>query len=189
MRRGLGSMSRMALGIVMMLGVCALAGCGSSSTRTSTTAPFAGIAPSAVRWCSTPTIAFEDDGTAPPSILPSWAQAKPLLGFTVELPPLIPKDACLVSGGGVVRNPTFGSRFTVLYALATTGALSIAEVPKSQDIPQPQCDAEQSGNAPIATCQQTINGLNVTISSSLTFDQVRYLLASLKPNVDWVPKS
>ena len=160
-----------------------LAGCGGTTTSAS-------IAPARVPWCGPPIIAFEDDGVAPPATLTTWPAAQKLLGFAPLLPPQLPKDACLSSGGGVVRNPLFGSRFTVVYALPDDGALSIAEVPTQHPTPQPQCSAAQPSSATvIATCQQTQGGINVTIASSLSEDQIRALLASLRPDVAWVPGS
>jgi hypothetical protein len=160
-----------------------LAGCGGTTTA-------AGIAPARVSWCGKPVIAFEDDGVAPPATITSWPAAQKLLGFAPLLPTQLPRNACLSSGGGVVRNPLFGSRFTVIYALPDDGALSIAEVPTQHPMPQPQCSAAQpSSTVAIATCQQTQGGINVTIASSLSADRIRALLASLRPNVAWVPGS
>jgi hypothetical protein len=159
--------------------------CGGTTTTSQS-----GVALNQVPGCGQPIIAFEDDGVAPPATITDWPTAAKLLGFTPLLPPRVPTGACLASGGGVVRNPIFGSRFTVTYALPNDGALSIAEVPSQQDIPTPLCSAAQpSSSATVATCQQTQHHLNITIASSLSSDQIRSLLASLQPRTDWVPHS
>ena len=159
-----------------------LVACASSVARPS------GIALGKVAWCGQPTIAFQDDGVTPAATLTDWSQASPLLGFVPLLPTRVPTGACLVSAGGVVRDPVFGGRFTIIYALPQAGALSIAETPAQQSIPTPQCSAEQtSTSTPLATCQQTLAGLNVTIFSSLSTTQIHTLLATTGPATDWVP--
>jgi hypothetical protein len=173
---------RWAIAFIVVLAYLMTA-CGST---TSTTA--SGIPLNQVPGCGQSIIAFEDDGVAPPAMITDWPTAAKLLGFTPLLPPRVPDGACLASGGGVVRNPIFGSRFTLTYELPYDGALSIAEVPTQQNIPTPQCSAAQpSSSATIATCQQTQHGLNITIASSLSADQIRALLATLQPRTDWVP--
>ncbi len=162
--------------------VCLGTACGGGSTTAS------GIAPARVAWCATPTVAFEDDGAAPPATLTQWPQAQGLLGFAPLLPARLPVGACLISGGGVVRNPIFGSRFSVNYQLAGTGALSFAEVPKPGDMPTPTCGgADPVGGVSSAYCQQTIRGVNVTLSSTLSIAETQHLMATLQATPDWVP--
>ena len=167
----------------LMLSVALLlAGCASSRI------PPTGIVLAHVAWCAQPTIAFQDDGVTPAATLTDWAEASPLLGFVPVLPARVPNGACLVSAGGVVRDAVFGGRFTIIYALPQAGALSIAETPSQQSIPTPQCSAEPtSTSTPLATCQQTVSGLNVTVFSSLTVTQIRALLMTAQPAADWVP--
>jgi hypothetical protein len=167
-------------GLALLLFGLSLAGCAASATA-------AGMPPSQAAWCGAPIVAFEDDGVAPAATLASWTQAAPLLGFTPLLPSHIPTGACLASAGGEVRNPIFGSRFTVIYALPRDGALTIIETPKQQDILDPQCDTTTGAAAPTATCQQTQGSLNITISSSLSVTTVRALLATLSQNMAWLP--
>ncbi len=172
-------MTRYLRGLALMLGLL-LAGCAASPT-------VAGMPPSHAAWCSAPIVAFEDDGVAPAATLTAWAEAAPLLGFTPLLPQHIPSGACLASVGGEVRNPIFGSRFTIIYALPQDGALTIIETPKQQDILDPQCDTTTGASTPTATCQQTQGSLNITISSSLSVAAIRALLTALSPNVAWLP--
>lgn len=167
---------------VAFLAVLALgAGCSSQSDTRD------GVALAHIPWCSQPTIAFEDDGAVPPADLTTWKLAQPLLGFSAHLPSRLPAGACLVSAGGVVRNPVFGGRFTITYALPQGGALSIAETPQQHAIANPQCSTGPAAATPITTCQQTRDGLNITISSSQSADQVRAVLAHLQVNVAWEP--
>jgi hypothetical protein len=133
-----------------------------------------------------PNITFEDDGTSPSATINDWRHAQSLMGFTPLLPPSLPVGTCLAAVGGVARNPTFGGRFLITYELPDHGALSIAESPKLQDIPTPQCS---SGAGSITTCRQTQNGLDVTISSTQTEAQLRSLLGSLHPDSAWVPRN
>lgn len=162
--------------------VLMLTACGEASSTTS------GVAPARVAWCAPPTIAFEDDGAAPPATLTKWPQAQGLLGFAPLLPARLPVGTCLVSAGGVVRNPIFGSRFSINYQLAGTGALSFAEVPKPGDAATPTCGgADPVGGVSSAYCQQVIRGVNVTLSSTLPIAQTQQLMAMLVATPDWVP--
>lgn len=172
MRRYLGGLCSLAL---------MLAGCGHSA------ASVTDVALARVGWCAQPTIAFQDDGVTPAATLTQWEQARSLLGFVPLLPGRLPTGACLVSAGGVVRDPVFGGRFTIIYALPQAGALSIAETPAQQNIPAPECGTAQTGSTPLATCQQTLRGLNVTIFSSLPITRIQTLLASTQPTAGWVP--
>ncbi len=147
-----------------------------------------GVAPARVAWCAPPTVAFEDDGAAPPATLTEWSQAQGLLGFAPLLPARLPAGACLVSAGGVVRNPIFGSRFSINYQLGGTGALSFAEVPKPGDVATPTCGgADPVGGVSSAFCQQVIRGVNVTLSSTLSVAQIQRLMATLVATPAWEP--
>ncbi len=167
-------------GILSLAGM--LVGCAGSSTTTTM-----GIAPNQVGWCDQPIIAFEDDGVSPAANLATWDQAQGLLGFVPLLPARIPGGACLASAGGVVRNPVFGARFNIIYELPQSGALTLAETPQQQGNGQMQCSAVPSTTTTLATCQQTLHGLNVTMLSTLSLAQVRALLTSVQPNAAWVP--
>ncbi len=156
------------------------AGCASDTNH----AP-SGIAPDRVSWCSAPDITFEDDGTSPSTTIKDWPHAQSLLGFTPLLPPSLPAGACLAAAGGVVRNPTFGGRFIITYELPDHGALSLAESPRLQEIPAPQCS---TGAGSITTCRQTQTGLDITISSTQSAAQLRSLLGSLRADAAWVPR-
>lgn len=172
--------------LVSLIGLCLiLVACGDGGTTANTAL---NVAPSAVGWCDEPIIGFSDGGVTPNRTLTTWDDAKGLLGFDPLLPPKVPSGACLFSAGGVVRNPLFGGRFTITYQIPGSGSISLAEVPSQQDIPTPQCDdSGTSTRLSITTCQQTLSGLNVTISSSETADQIRAMLAALRPGIAWVP--
>jgi hypothetical protein len=166
--------------ILLCVAVTLCAGCASDTGHTPP-----GIAPDRVSWCNAPDVTFEDDGTSPSATIKDWKHAQPLLGFTPLLPPTLPTGTCLAAAGGVVRNSTFGGRFIITYELPDHGALSLAESPKLQDIPTPQCSADTGS---ITTCRQTQHGLDITISSTQTAAQLRSLLASLHPDAAWVPR-
>lgn len=172
---------RQALGVALLAMMLLSAGC-SGQSDTSGDIPLTHIP-----WCSQPTIAFEDDGAVPPADLTIWQQAQPLLGFAPQLPPRLPAGACLASVGGVVRNPVFGGRFTITYALPHGGALSLAETPQQRPIATPECSTGPAAATPITTCQQTRAGLNITLSSSQSADHVQAVLAQLQANVPWEP--
>ncbi|HKD75865.1 MAG TPA: hypothetical protein VKB76_10230, partial [Ktedonobacterales bacterium] len=159
---------------MLFVAIALCAGCTSSAGH----AP-PGIAPDRVSWCGAPDVTFEDDGISPSATIKDWKHAQSLLGFTPLLPPSLPVGTCLVAAGGVVRNSTFGGRFLITYELPDHGALSLAESPKLGDIPTPQCS---TGAGSITTCQQTQNGLDVTISSTQTATQLQSLLTSLHPD-------
>ena len=168
--------------MLLVVALCLLAGCNNGSSTP------AGLAPAQVAWCGTPTVVFEDDGAAPPATLTQWSQAQTLLGFAPLLPARLPIGTCLISAGGVVRNPVFGGRFSINYQINATGALSFAEVPKPGDRVTPTCgSADPIDGVSTAFCQQTIQGVNVTLSSTLAIAQIQHLMATLGATANWEP--
>ena len=175
-------------GFVRAALVCCVFLCGTACATSVTPAPV-GIAPDRVLWCSQPVMAFEDDGVSPSATITDWPTAQRVLDFAPVLPPRLPVGACLAAAGGVVRNPIFGGRFIITYELANGGALSLAESPKQQDLPAAQCSAGAAATIPIITCQQTLQGLDITLTSTQSVASLRALLATFRSGITWVPRS
>lgn len=184
------TISAHAVGATLCLLVLAgmLVGCGGSmlgGTTTSTTTPLAALA-----WCGMPAVQFQDEGTNPATLITVWSRVQPVLGFTLALPPQLPSGSCLVLAGGTVHDPIFGGRFSITYRLPDGGALSLAEAPQTAPLPAVTCSASTtnpSSTVMITTCRATRDGVDLTLSATDNEHQIRNWLASLQPNINWVP--
>lgn len=205
--RGAGSLRGSALlswgGALALLLTLALAGCdGGGSTTGHSTA----VALSQLAWCDRPIIEFQDNGTTAQTTTSKWDKVHDQLGFTLYLPPSLPKGSCLVLAGGTIHDPIYGGHMSITYDLPTSGPVSFSEAPKRSNLTgKVQCTQSTTSTASTSTattasststattaasttvCLGTISGTSVTIASRQSQADVQALFASLKADVNWVP--
>src|SRR5258706_4000564 len=206
-RRGAGSLKWPAIlpwgGALALLLTLALAGCdGGGSTTSHSNA----VALSQLAWCDRPIIEFQDNGTTAQTTTSKWDKVHDQLGFTVYLPPSLPKGSCLVLAGGTIHDPIYGGHMSITYELPTSGPVSFSEAPKRSNLTgKVQCTQSTSSTASTSTattasststatttssttvCLGTISGTSITIASRQSQADVQALFASLKADVNWVP--
>jgi hypothetical protein len=179
---------------------------GATASATATASPTASATASATPTTPTP---------SGPRTLTDWAQVEPLLGFTVYLPPRLPRQTCLVSALGTVHDPIFGGNFSISYLLPDGEAISLSEAPLRNQKPIFQCNASlltptattkaaasptvtsATATAARATPTRTPNQIcsGVRGQTSIVFsapgDQkaLKQFFDALQPNVPWVPVS
>ncbi len=149
--------------------------------------------------------------TVTPTTLTDWAKVKPNLGFTVFLPPTLPRNSCLVSAAGTLHDPIFGGSFTIGYLLPNHSPLSLAEAPLRSQNPEFQCSPSTSatpratpttqGGTPAATltvsptqaptqlCSGARDTTNIVFSAQGSSGNLKQFFDTLKPDIDWVPAS
>lgn len=137
-------------------------GGGSGSNAASPTA-VPQVSLTQLKWCSTPSEVFRDQASAKPEggastatnsqlgpadgkpkTISDWNTFKASMGFTPYLPSTLPENSCLLSVSGSLRDPVFGSNFTITYILPSHDAISFSQAPaRSQTLPF-QCNVSQS---------------------------------------------
>jgi hypothetical protein len=205
--RGAGSLRGPAIlpwgGALVLLLMLALAACDAGG---STTSHSNGVALSQLAWCDRPIIEFQDNGTTARATTSKWEKVRDQLGFTVYLPPSLPKGSCLVLAGGTIHDPIYGGHMSITYDVPTSGPVSFSEAPKRANLAgKMQCTQSTSSTASTSTattasststattassttvCLGTISGTSITIASRQSQADVQALFASLKADVNWVP--
>ncbi len=189
-------------GALALLLTLVLAGCDGGG---STTGHSNGVGLSQLTWCDRPIIEFQDNGTTAQTTTSKWEKVRDQLGFTVYLPPSLPKGSCLVLAGGTIHDPIYGGHMSITYDVPTSGPVSFSEAPKRANLAgKVQCTQDtQSRSTPgtstpstpstpstgssTTVCLGTISNTSITIASRQSQADVQALFASLKANVDWVP--
>jgi hypothetical protein len=144
--------------------------------------------------------------------LTNWEIVKTDLNFTVYLPDSLPSGTCLMSAAGTVRDPIFGSSFTIGYLLPTDDSINISEAPvRMQDLAF-QCNVTKDSNAvsnpvskagssnsvastttatkePVQICTGVQKGTSIVLAARGTTDELKTFFQNLQPNIDWVPAS
>ena len=211
--RGAGSLKWPAIlpwgGALALLLTLALAGCDGGG---STTSHSIAVALSQLTWCDRPIIEFQDNGTTAQTTTSKWDKVHDQLGFTVYLPPSLPKGSCLVLAGGTIHDPIYGGHMSITYELPTSGPVSFSEAPKRSNLTgKVQCTQSTSSTSSTSStaststattasststattassttvCLGTISGTSITIASRQSQADVQALFASLKADVNWVP--
>jgi hypothetical protein len=139
--------------------------------------------------------------------LTDWSQVKPLLGFTVYLPAMLPPRSCLVSASGTVDDPIFGGSFIIGYTLPDKSPISFSEAPSRPNGSDFQCTSMKSAtiSAPargagvtptprvsptqsqILACIGIKGTTNIVFSGHGTQASLKQIFDNLKPDVAWVP--
>ena len=197
-----------------------------SSGGSSTNAPQATAAPSelsGLHWCSKPAMVFRDQAapstatpatkttlgpaTGTPTTVNDWNTVKDNLGFTVFLPKTLPTGSCLLNVSGSLRDPIFGSNFTITYVLPDQNSISLSQAPSRAQSTSFQCSvsnpATGSGSTakagtpvvatptpvgdPIQLCNGVRDKTNIVFSARGTTSTLEQFFQALQPSVDWVP--
>ena len=233
-RRGIGYLGFLML-LSVILAACSLGG-GDNSGNTSSTAPGGSsnqnIALANLHWCGTPSEVFRDqaspqagenvstaqlgaaDGKA--RNVSDWNTVKANLGFTLYLPPTMPEGTCLLSVASSLRDPVFGSNFTITYILADHNPVSFSLAPvRNQRILPFQCSVSQESSShsasgtsgatatatdtatatpvaknkhtPLQVCTGVQNKTSIVFSAYGQTSQLQQMFQSLQPNINWVP--
>lgn len=144
---------------------------GAGNTAVPTAVPQ--VALTQLKWCSTPSQVFRDQaspnpegGTSSastaqlgpadgkPKVISDWNTFKANMGFTVYLPKTLPSGSCLLSVSGSLRDPVFGSNFTITYVLPSQDALSFSQAPARSQTLTFQCNVSQNA-APTSSATNT----------------------------------
>ena len=177
-----------------------------ASTPTAVATSVASVTPT-VKATATPSTGLTPaNGT--PTTINDWKVVKANLGFAVFLPTTLPTGTCLMSASGTLRDPIFGSNFTIGYLLPNHDSISLSEAPlRSQNILF-QCSASVSSTlpsgstkggtptpapttsqAPMQLCTGVQSTTNIVFSARGTTKDLQTFFRSLKPDVNWVPAS
>ncbi|BCL81372.1 hypothetical protein ccbrp13_38370 [Ktedonobacteria bacterium brp13] len=148
-------------------------GSSGSGGNAATPTPVPQVALTQLKWCSTPSQVFRDQaspnpegGTSSastaqlgpadgkPKVISDWNTFKANMGFTVYLPKTLPSGSCLLSVSGSLRDPVFGSNFTITYVLPSQDALSFSQAPARSQTLTFQCNVSQNA-APTSSATNT----------------------------------
>ena len=190
-------------------------GAAPSPTPTTTAATTPGAKPTATATASaTGTTAVNSTPTATvgpgtPSTITEWSEVAANLGFAVYLPPLLPRNTCLVSAQATIHDPIIGGSFTIGYLLPDHSALALSEAPLITQNNSFQCNspsggATQANNKPNAgtptpssghtqvvtfLCSGPKNTTNIVLSARGSADYVAQIFNNLQPGIAWIPAS
>jgi hypothetical protein len=191
-----------------------------TATSTATTTPGATTTPTAIIASGTTVTATATTiaGSTPtPTVIPGsprtitdWSEVEANLGFTVYLPPKLPKDTCLVNAQATIHDPIIGGSFTIAYLLPDHSALSLSEAPLASQNTLFQCNpsngatsqanttpkvgtpapaASPTQAAPLLLCSGAKNTTNIVMSARGSTAYLQQLFNNLRPNVTWIPTS
>jgi hypothetical protein len=223
----LSSLSLVSMLILLCIALAACSGSTSNSTN-STNTPAATATPTLVSltqlsWCGKPQMMFRDQasssvkssstqtGLGPadntPKTLTDWNVVKANLGFTLYLPQTLPAGTCLLSVSSSLRDPIFGSNFTIDYVLPNRDALSFSQAPlRSQPRMAFQCNVSQPSasstavtgtsvaqvtpvatQVPVQLCSGIENQTSIVFADRGTTSTLQKFFQDLKPDVAWQP--
>ena len=189
---------------------------GASQKQGTASQPLQQASLSSLHWCNKPLMLFRDEGalaastplalspgtsplpTGTPLTMTSWSQIKPILGFTVFLPGLLPAGSCLMTVYGTVHDPIFGGSFTIAYLLPDHTSLSLSEAPLHSQHTNFQCSlSNQDGSSqgalatPPALRMQLCSGVrdttNIVFSAQWSTTTLQTFFHSLQSDIEWQP--
>jgi len=175
----------------LLLAVCACAGLGQGQKSVATGQRTPGATPvslTALHWCGSPLIAFEDKQQSPPRIVRDWAAVAPALGLTVYLPKSLPAGSCLVSVDGSIHDAELGDHFSIDYLLPNQSPLSFLESPLTGASLPFQCQATEQPGASLI-CTGSLGQTRVLIAAKETQAQLHALFNAMAAGVAWQPTS
>lgn len=198
-----------------------------SSSSASATATPAPEQLSSFGWCGKPSEIFRDQasshaqggstqaaGLGPaddkPKTVTDWNTVKQNLGFTIYLPKTLPAGTCLLSVSGSLRDPIFGSNFTITYVLPDQNALSFSQAPVRIKNINFQCNVSQASSSatkgntgndakaagtpttaaakePMQLCNGIRDQTNIVFSARGSTATLQQFFQSLQPDVNWTP--
>lgn len=191
-------------------------GNGNQVSATATPAP---LDLTQLSWCDKPHQVFRDEassheqatngqntGLGPADgkvkTIADWKTMKENLGFTLYLPKNLPTGSCLLNVSGSLRDPIFGSNFTITYVLPNQDAISFSQAPVRIKNINFQCTVSQdtrstakTNSTPTSTAAkdpvQLCNGIhdktNIVFSARGTTAYLQRFFQNLQPNIDWTP--
>ncbi|GCE19660.1 hypothetical protein [Dictyobacter kobayashii] len=192
------------------------------NAHTSAAATPAPVQLSSLGWCGKPSEIFRDQASdhvqagakstdlgpadGKPRTVTDWNTVKSDLGFTIYLPKSLPAGTCLLSVSGSLRDPIFGSNFTITYVLPGQDAMSFSQAPVRVKNITFQCTVSQgtastanstnthgSASTPTAAKEpvQLCNGIrdqtNIVFSARGNTSTLQQIFQNLQPDVDWTP--
>ncbi len=109
--------------------------------------------------------------SGPATTLTDWAQVKPLLGFTVYLPPTLPNGSCLVSASGTVHDPILGGNFVIGYILPDHSSLTLSQAPQRSTECEPfnVVSASNSGTKTMQLLKARYKSVQVLMERRVSF--------------------
>jgi hypothetical protein len=187
-----GSFCALAL-VGVVLAACSSGGSsgtsGSSGSSAASPTAVPQVSLTQLKWCSTPSEVFRDQASAnpeggasattnsqlgpangKPKAISDWNTFKANMGFTLYLPSTLPANSCLLSVSGSLRDPVFGSNFTITYVLPSHDAISFSQAPaRSQTLPF-QCNVSQSATpaAAVTATATATDGATSTETATVT---------------------
>ncbi|GLV58834.1 hypothetical protein KDH_56640 [Dictyobacter sp. S3.2.2.5] len=209
----------------LSLFISACTGDSNSTSRpaggASATATPAPAALNSFNWCGKPSEIFRDQASShaqavaskatnlgpsddKPKMITDWNTVKQNLGFTIYLPKTLPAGTCLLNVSGSLRDPIFGSNFTITYVLPDQNALSFSQAPVRVKNVTFQCNVSQSSSStsnakaastpatsgsqvPIQLCNGVRDQTNIVFSARGSTTTLQQLFQNLQPDVDWTP--
>lgn len=198
--------------LLVLLSVALVACSGGANTNTTSVAPTPTPVPVALAmlsWCGKPQEVFRDQASSSvkssgaqtglgaadnkPKTLTDWNVVKANLGFTLYLPQTLPAGTCLLSVSSSLRDPIFGSNFTIAYVLPNKDSLSFSQAPLSVQHTIFQCSVSQNAAAtavaqePVQMCNGARDHTSIVFANRGTTSSLQQFLQNLQPNVDWMP--
>ncbi len=180
--------------------VTATATVGATATATTGTAtPGATITPTA-GGTPTPTV-----GPGTPSTITDWSMVEANLGFTVYLPPELPRNSCLVNAQATIHDPIIGGSFTIGYLLPDHSALTLSEAllvtqntalqcnssngiaPAAKATPKAGTPAPRSTQVATLLCSGAKDTTNIVLSAQGTTAYLEQIFNDLQPHIAWIP--
>ncbi len=179
---------------------------------------------SGLHWCGKPAMVFRDQAdpnvakvagqtnlgpaNGTPTAINDWNTVKNNLGFTTFLPKTLPAGSCLLNVSGSLRDPIFGSNFTITYVLPGQNSISFSQAPSRSQNTSFQCNVSNAlatdGNGaatkegtPVATSTPTSNPIqlcngvrektSIVFSARGTTPTLEQFFQGLQPDVNWMP--
>ncbi len=223
------ALSTVLLGLSMLLTACSGLDFGSAGPVAPTTA--ATPAPETLarlHWCGKPAMTFRDEavpstttsssGTAAgapplgpangtPTTITNWSQVKANLGFTIFLPSTLPSGTCLLSVLGTLRDPIFGSNFTITYILPAHDSITLSQAPLRSQNTAFQCSiapnttsgggaakggtpaAQSTITSQVQLCTGVRDKTNIVFSARGATATLQHFFQDLQPDIEWIPAS
>jgi hypothetical protein len=216
----------------LSLAACSIGG-SSRNTPTSSDTAMGGssannVALSSLHWCGAPSQVFRDQASSQsgenvsqaqlgpadgkPRTITDWNIVKANLGFTLYLPETMPSGTCLLSVSSSLRDPVFGSNFTITYLLSNHSPISFSLAPvRNQHTSDFQCNVSQqessstsnsdgktgsvatatavaqSKQSPLQLCTGVRDKTSIVFSAQGQTSELKQVFQNLQPNVDWMP--
>jgi hypothetical protein len=173
-----------------------------------------------LHWCGKPAMTFRDQAdpnaaktasqsalgpaNGTPTAISDWNVVKSNLGFTIFLPKTLPAGSCLLNAASSLRDPIFGSNFTITYVLPDQSSISFSQAPLRAQSAGFQCNisdniATKGSGTPVAGSTPTANAdtvqlcngardqTDIVFSARGTTATLEQFFQALQPNVDWMP--